>query len=266
MPLLSVVLSRALGLLAQGDDLEVKDLSTVIEQDVVITGSLLSIANSALYGGNNRVASVRPAIVRLGLGKTRNVLLGLTVSRCFTSVRAPGPWSSSRFNARSLAVATLSDLIVQSVPCENAEWAFMAGLLHDIGLPLIAVGLPEQYRVITMQAGDEMDIVEREQQVLGFTHFDIGAEMLARWNCPFIVQEATRFGDSPEIPTERPWKLGAVVKTASLLADARGISMFDSSESNDRAVQLLEALGVSAPLEFIEKFAAEYGNVHACAA
>ena len=152
MPLLSVVLNRALGLLAQGDDVSVKDLSAVIEEDVVITGSLLSIANSALYCGNSRVASVRPAIVRLGLTKTRNVLLGLTVSRCFASVRAPGPWSSSRFNGHSLAVATLSDLIVQSVPSEHAEWAFMAGLLHDIGLPLIAVGLPEQYRMKSASA------------------------------------------------------------------------------------------------------------------
>jgi HD-like signal output (HDOD) protein len=51
MPLLSVVLNRALGLLSQGDDVSVRDLSAVIEEDVVITGNLLSIANSALYCG-----------------------------------------------------------------------------------------------------------------------------------------------------------------------------------------------------------------------
>lgn len=266
MPLLSVVLNRALSLLAQGDDVSVRDLSTVIEEDVVITGSLLSIANSALYRGNSKVASVRPAIVRLGLHKTRNVLLGLTVSRCFKSVRVPGPWSSIRFNAHSLAVATLSDLIVQSVPSQHAEWAFMAGLLHDIGLPLIAVGLPEQYRIIAMQAGSQVDIVERERELLGFTHFDLGAEMLARWNCPAMVQEATRFGDSVAIPSERPLNLGAVVKTASLLADSSGISIFDSNEDNDLAIQLLEALEIPAPLDFIAKFEAEYSDVQACAA
>lgn len=266
MPLLSVVLNRALGLLSKGDDVSVRDLSTVVEEDVVITGSLLSIANSALYCGNSRVASVRPAIVRLGLQKTRNVLLGLTVSRCFTSLRAPGPWSSTSFNGHSLAVATLSDLIVQSVPSEHSEWAFMAGLLHDIGLPLIAVGLPEQYRIIAMQAGSEVGIAEREREMLGFTHFDLGAELLARWNCPPIVQEATRFGDSVEIPSERPLNLGAVVKTASLLADANGISIFDPSEDDDLAIQLLEALEIPAPLDFIARFEAEYSNVQACAA
>ncbi len=266
MPLLSVVLNRALGLLAQGDDVSVGHLSTVIEEDVVITGSLLSIANSALYGGNSRVASVRPAIVRLGLNKTRNVLLGLTVSRCFTSVRAPGPWSSIRFNSHSLAVATLSDLIVQSVPCENAEWAFMAGLLHDIGLPLIAVGLPEQYRFIATEPGSEAAIVGREREVLGFTHFDLGAEMLARWNCPAIVQEAARFGDSMEIPSAKPLNLGTVVKTASLLADASGLAIFDSRENHDLAIRLLETLEIPSPRDFIAKFEAEYSNVQACAA
>lgn len=243
-----------------------RDLSTVIEEDVVITGSLLSIANSALYRGNSKVASVRPAIVRLGLHKTRNVLLGLTVSRCFKSVRVPGPWSSMHFNSHSLAVATLSDLIVQNVPSEHAEWAFMAGLLHDIGLPLIAVGLPEQYRVIALQVGSEAEVVERERELFGFTHFDLGAEMLARWNCPAMVQEATRFGDSVAIPSERPLNLGAVVKTASLLADASGISIFDSRTDGDLAIQLLEALGIAAPLDFIAKFEAEFSNVQACAA
>jgi HD-like signal output (HDOD) protein len=266
LPLLSVVLTRALGLLAQGDEVSVRELSTVIEEDVVVTGSLLSIANSALYRGNSKVASVRPAIVRLGLHKTRNVLLGLTVSRCFKSIKVPGPWSSIRFNSHSLGVATLSDLIVQSVPSEHAEWAFMAGLLHDIGLPLIAVGLPEQYRTITMQTGTEADIVERERELLGFTHFDLGAEMLARWNCPVMVQEATRFGDSVAVPSERPLNLGAVVKTASLLADSSGISIFDSRPDDESVIQLLDALGIPVPLDFVAKFEAEYSNVQACAA
>jgi HD-like signal output (HDOD) protein len=142
----------------------------------------------------------------------------------------------------------------------------MAGLLHDIGLPLIAVGLPEQYRIIAMQAGSEVGIAEREREMLGFTHFDLGAELLALWNCPSVVQEATRFGESTETQMGRPLSLGAVVKTASLLADANGISIFDSSEDDDLAIQVLEALGIPAPLDFIARFEAEYSNVQACAA
>ena len=208
LPLLSAVLHRAIRLLSQGDDVSLSDLAAVIEEDVVISGSLLSIANSALYGRNSRVASVRLAIARLGVPKTRNVLLGLTVSKCFNTMRIPGPWSSSRFNAHSLAVATLSDLIVQSVPCGNPEWAFMAGLLHDVGLPLIAVGLAEEFRNFTMHGGNDSQIIDRERELLGFTHFDLGAELLGRWNCPPMLQEAVWFCECSNFPNERPLKLG----------------------------------------------------------
>src|SRR5271155_3453894 len=94
LPVLSAVLHRALGLIAQGDDVSIGDLGTVIEEDVVITGSLLSIANSALYGRHSSIASVRQAISRLGIHKTRNLLLGLTVNKWCTAVRVPEPWSS----------------------------------------------------------------------------------------------------------------------------------------------------------------------------
>jgi HD-like signal output (HDOD) protein len=259
LPLLSSVLQRSMRLLAKGDDVSIIDLGAVIEEDAVITGSLLSIANSVLYSRNNSVASVRLAIARLGVNKTRNVLLGLTVSKCFNSVKIPGSWSLARFNAHSLAVGTLSDLLVQNVKSGNPEWAFMAGLLHDIGLPLLAVGLPEEFRKITASATSDTEIVERERELLGFTHFDLGAELLARWNCPRMVQEAVWSCESVEAIDEHPPKLGAIVKTASLLADANGITTFETGEDSERTGELLEALGVPGPVEFIEKFKREFG-------
>lgn len=265
LPLLSSVLHRAIRLLSQGDDVSISELGAVIEEDAVITGSLLSIANSVLYSRNGSAASVRRAIARLGVNKTRNVLLGLTVSKCFNSVRILGPWSLTRFNEHSLAVATLSDLIVQSVPSVNAEWAFMAGMLHDIGLPLIAVGLPEEFRTITSHAGSDSEVIEREREVLGFTHFDLGAELLARWNCPPMVQEAVWFCESAQFPNEQPPKLGAIVKTASLLADANGISTFDAGEDNSQTSELLGALEIPSPVEFIAKFKMEFNQLQACA-
>jgi HD-like signal output (HDOD) protein len=265
LPLLSSVLHRSIRLLGQGDDVSISDLGAVIEEDAVITGSILAIANSVMYSRNGSVASVRLAIARLGVNKTRNVLLGLTVSKCFNSVRILGPWSLARFNAHSLAVGTLSDLLVQNVSSGNPEWAFMAGLLHDIGLPLLAVGLPEEFRSITAHATNDAQIVERERELLGFTHFDLGAELLARWNCPQMVQEAVWSCESAESAGERPPKLGAIVKTASLLADANGVSTFDTGEDHERTMELLEALAIPAPVDFIEKFEREFSALQAAA-
>jgi putative nucleotidyltransferase with HDIG domain len=265
LPLLSSVLHRSIRLLSLGDDVSISDLGAVIEEDAVITGSLLAIANSVMYSRNGSVASVRLAMARLGVNKTRNVLLGLTVSKCFNSVRILGPWSLARFNSHSLAVATLSDLLVQNVKSGNPEWAFMAGLLHDIGLPLLAVGLPEEFRAITANAASDADLVERERELLGFTHFDLGAELLVRWNCPQSVQEAVWSCESAEPGAERPPKLGAIVKTASLIADAIGITTFDTAEDNERTTKLLDALAIPDPLDFIERFKREFSALQAAA-
>ncbi len=252
-------------LLAKGDDVSIVDLGAVIEEDAVITGSLLAIANSVLYSRNNSVASVRLAIARLGVNKTRNVLLGLTVSKCFNSVRILGPWSLARFNAHSLAVGTLSDLLVQNVKSGDPEWAFMAGLLHDIGLPLLAVGLPEEFRIVTANPANDAEIVARARELLGFTPFDLGAELLARWQCPRMVQEAVWSCESAESANEHPPKLGAIVKTASLLADSNGMTTFETAENSERSIELLNALAIPAPLEFMEKFKREFKAPQAAA-
>jgi putative nucleotidyltransferase with HDIG domain len=266
LPLVSVVLNRALALFARGDDVSAGDLNKIIKEDVVITGNVLSLANSAQYGRSIQIRTLGHAIAMLGVHKTRNVLLGLTVTRFFNAVKAPAPWSSTRFNSHSLAVASLSDLIVRNVPVKDSEWAFMAGLMHDIGLPMIASGLPEQFKIIAARAKNDLQFVEFERELLGFTHFDLGAEMLARWNCPAIVQEAAQFFEVVEIDAERPLPLGAAVKAASLLADGSGISSFDVAIDDDQTTQILETLAIPFPTEFIAKFRMEYNGLQSCAA
>jgi putative nucleotidyltransferase with HDIG domain len=266
LPLVSVVLHRALSLFAQGEDLAIGELAAVIEQDVVIAGSVLSIANSALYGRFSTVTSVRQAIARLGVHKTRNSLLALSITKSFHGARIPGQWSSIRFNAHSLATAAMSELIAQTVPSEHPEWAFMAGLLHDIGLLVIAAGLPEQFQAIAPHASSDFHLIQREEEVLGFNHCGLGAEMLARWNCPTVVQEAARFCDRAAFQFEQPLPLGAVVKTASLLADAHGLSIFHANPERVLTAEVLEALEVPAPVEFIATFEMEYSGLQSCAA
>ena len=80
---------------------------------------------------------------------------------------------------------------------------------------------------------NDAELVERERDLLGFTHFDLGAELLARWNCPQMVQEAVWSCESAEAANEHPPNLGAIVKTASLLADANGVTTFDIGEDSE---------------------------------
>jgi HD-like signal output (HDOD) protein len=261
MPFLPTAFQRTLGLFAaEGDEVSVGKLARVIEQDVVMTGNLLAIANSALYGRSRSVCSLRQAIARIGIRKTGNALLSFSVLRSCRSVSFPKSWSTARFNDHSLAAAIFSDLLVQKLRTQNPEWAFLVGLLHDIGLLLIATGLPDEAQVISEACSDYQ--VECERELLGFSHFEIGANLLSRWRCPAIVQEASLFCQSNTFEYQSPLSLGMVVKTASLLADANGFSIFGPRRNEDLAFapDLQDAVSVQKPMVLIDVFQAEYAG------
>jgi HD-like signal output (HDOD) protein len=263
LPLLPAVFQRTLGLFSRGDDVSVAELASVVEQDVVIVGHLLATANSALYSRTGSVCSVRQAIARLGINKTRNALLGLSASRPFRTIRLPKSWSAARIDSHSLASAIWSDLLVQKVQAKNAEWAFLTGLLHDVGLLLIAVGLPEQALAMA-DACSDYQLVEWEREFLGFTHCEIGADLLTRWNCPDVVLQASRFCESNAFEYDCPLSLGMIVKTASLLADANGLSMFESNVDPAFVPDVLSALQIQKPSSVIELFQGEYQGFQSC--
>jgi HD-like signal output (HDOD) protein len=266
LPLFSVALQRALKLFSAGDRVSFAELAESVEEDVVIAGNILAVANSALYGQHGPAVSVRAAIARLGTQKTRNALLGLSIAKAFRAVKIPGKWSSARFNTHSLATATLSDLLVQRKPTAGSEWAFSTGLLHDVGLLLIGAGLPTQFMALQDDVAADHQLVHRERELLGFTHFDLGADLLASWNCPASVQEATRFCERPSFEYSGPFNLGAAVKTASMLADADGFRIFPSVHAHASLLDLAKALELRDPEEFISAFELDFRGLQACAA
>src|SRR5580704_5409481 len=82
MPVLPLTFQRAIALFAaEGEEVSVVKLASVIEHDAVMTGNLIAIANSVLYGRTGTVCSLRQAIGRIGVHKTRNALLGFSVLR-----------------------------------------------------------------------------------------------------------------------------------------------------------------------------------------
>jgi hypothetical protein len=98
----------------------------------------------------------------------------------------------------------MSDLVAQRRAVSYAEGAFAAGLFHDLGLLLVALGLPEEYKEISQlcQQSDKTPL-ECEMQVLGLTHAELSSLALAAWNLPRQIQMAVRYQDTPDLdPSE----------------------------------------------------------------
>jgi len=249
LPPFSPILNRLLASLAK-EDVSFNKLGDLIEKDPVMAGNLLHLVNSALYARRGSINSVRHALSLLGINKLRNAVLGMSITRMWNQVRTPPSWSMARFNMHSSAAAILSDLLSQKLSVDYAEGAFVAGLLHDVGRLLIALGLNEEYgRILQMHEHDGKPLLECEMEITGLTHPELSAEALAHWNLPEPIQNAVRFHHAPRLdPTvigPGEVALSRVLDAANQYVNSMGVSILKKCADTADAT-LIESLGLPA--------------------
>ena len=261
LPPFSPVLNRLLASLAS-DDVSFIRLADLIEKDTIVSANLLHLVNSAMYARRGSVNSVRHALSLLGINKLRNAVLGMSISKMWNSVRTPPGWSMANFNMHSVATAQLSDMLAQKVPVSYPEGAFIAGLLHDVGLLLIAVALPNEYARTQERSHQEgCPLAEAELDLLGFTHAELSAAALASWNLPAPIQEAVRDHhlDAPCAPgSELP--LATLIHASDRYVDSVGLSIHRAPQAPVADPSVLAPFGLKAELQrtLLDEFEIEF--------
>ena len=250
LPPFSPVLNHLMASMAD-EDVSFAKLGAVIERDTVLTGNVLRLVNSALYGRRGTVSSVRAAVSILGINKLRNYILGLTVARMWAKVRTPPTWSTARFNDHSVATAVLADMLVQKTAVEYPEGAFAAGLLHDLGRMVIANSLPDEFeRIQTLQAESGKPLEVCEHEILDCTHSELSAAVLTRWNLPAPIQKAVLYHHRADLDpvggSLQALPLSRAVEVANHIANGAGhaVTQFDQQKSK-AADEVLGTLGMA---------------------
>jgi HD-like signal output (HDOD) protein len=199
LPPFSPILNRLIASLAS-DDVSFSKIADLIEKDTVLAGNILKLVNSALYGLAGTVNSIRHAVSLLGITKLRNAALSMSVARMWSQVKTPPGWSALNFNQHSVGVGILSDQLAQRLDVAYAEGAFAAGLFHDLGLLLVAIGLNDEYKQISLLCQQSNKWApEYETQVLGMSHGELSADALAQWNLPEQIQTGVRYHHAPQL-------------------------------------------------------------------
>ncbi len=116
-----------------------------------------------------------------------------------------------QFWHHSMAVAECTRQLA-GLSGNSPDFAFTAGLLHDIGHLVIVVLFPDEFSQIINESAS----IETEQHILGFDHMEIGGEVAQRWNLPVTIQEAIEQHETPPEPGAAK-SLGLLIYTAHLL-------------------------------------------------
>jgi HD-like signal output (HDOD) protein len=198
LPKLSPMITQLLAQLSRRN-CEIRDLVDTVERDPLLSGQILRLSNSAIFGRLRPVSSVRHAIAMVGIGAMRKFVLASSISNMFSRSRVAANFSIRRFNVHSVATATLLELLAEEVPFESGGDAFLAGLLHDIGKLLIAVSLPRQYdEILALLAVTGGSLLDAEREVIGIDHAELSGLAVSRWDLSEAIQWAASYHHNPE--------------------------------------------------------------------
>lgn len=217
-------------------------VAQIVRTDPSLTARVLRVSNSAAYNQKEHVESVLHAVVLLGTNRIRQMALAAAVQDTFRGI-PPRLLDMRAFWEHSLAVAVFSELVVRHLHRGDPEAAFIGGLLHDIGLLVICLNLPQD-ALLALKAAEQsarpLSVVERE--LLGFDHAQVGAELLEGW---FLSHPAdmARSHDDPRAAVD---PFGAeVVHLADIVAAEMRLGWTGEHVGADSVAESCARLGLS---------------------
>lgn len=226
------------------------DLTNIISTDPPLSARLLRLANSAHFGLSRRIGSIHDAVVCIGFDAVKEVALTQKVCEIFAEDDEGFGYSRFALWQHSVAVALCArELCRQVGRGPRPETAYAAGLLHDIGILVIDQFLQFDFLVILRDASEEnLDLMDVEEMVLGFSHADVGQALTQTWKFPKEFSRAIGLHHAPTQAQERDVPLSTVLCLADLLVYKTQTGFSDIRRPNPkllahcmRALQLTEA-------------------------
>jgi len=194
VPLLPHIANQVLTT-AHNPNVSFKKLTELIEQDQFITGRLIHIANSPVYKGLHEVTSVHRAVVMLGLRVVTDLIFSLSVgskvfrSRHFSKLM-------NQLWQHSVACAFVAQEIARDFGGDT-ENAFLCGLLHDIGKPLIIDTISKMIK----RHPDKFELGLLDESIIGETlsqfHCQVGGLIGRKWAFPERLTASIVFHHDP---------------------------------------------------------------------
>jgi HD-like signal output (HDOD) protein len=186
--------ARHLIALMGNDRTSASDLDRVIRNDQALTARVLKQANSSLYGRSRGVASLADAVVLLGHGCLTDLVLGASLDEALGGIALLPGFGEAAWD-HSVDCATSARALARLTGAADPDAAFVAGLVHDIGLLVIARAAPAELGAIL--ASQPRDPLAAERLALGVNHPQVGQRLLEQWNLPTYLSDAVRLHHAP---------------------------------------------------------------------
>jgi HD-GYP domain-containing protein (c-di-GMP phosphodiesterase class II) len=209
------------------EDRNISDVAAKIKCDHALATKLLRLANSAFYGARMKVESIDRAVVKLGLDRVRQLVIGVSVVDQWQESQQVGRVNRRDFWQHSMAAALLAPRIADACGLDYSEAAFTAGLLHDIGLLVMQEALGQRYtNLLEKVRAERLFLPAAERAHFEVDHASVMRAIGHNWNMPEELVEgiAWHHGAWDEVQKLSPRALQFVlcIRAADVLSSALG--------------------------------------------
>ncbi|GLH71967.1 signal transduction protein [Geothrix limicola] len=168
------------------EDVDSSELGAIIQKDIGMTAKILKLVNSSFFGLRRVISTPQDAVTYLGLDTVRTLVLTNSIfeqskpllTKCL---------SISDLWQHSLSVASGAKAVAdcEKLGRSGVESAFVGGILHDVGMLILASNFAETYdKAADLVVTEKVIISTAEQEFFGVTHAEVGAYLLGLWGLP----------------------------------------------------------------------------------
>ncbi|MCG7976850.1 MAG: HDOD domain-containing protein [Candidatus Thiodiazotropha endolucinida] len=215
----------------------VATLGEIISQDTDLSARLLRLVNSAFFNLKVPVETISRAITIIGTNELRNLVMATTAARIFTGI--PGDLvDMTEYWRYSITAGVVAGELAKRCNVLHSERLFVMGVLHDIGRLAIYLKMPQESRdILLITGGDDTLLPDAENDVLGFTHMDVGEALLRKWKLPESIVSVVAHHHRPA--STQVFQLEtSLLSLAALLAytEISGVEWYETVELVDPVV------------------------------
>lgn len=224
------------------EEADINVVARKVSLDQALSAKTLRFANSPMYGLQARVTTIQQAITMIGVDSVRQVALASALKSHFP----PGECAGVDFVAlwrHAIAAAVCARALAWHLHV-NQDYAFTAGLLHDIGRLMLATHFRKQYEAVAAyRQAHDCPWLDAERAVIGIDHAIAGEMLAEHWKFSDSIRHAIAGHHHPE--NQKVHSLASIVHVANAIVHALDLSGIEDDQVPPVSQTAWDDLGLS---------------------
>ncbi len=170
-----------------------KELGDIVMYDQSLTIKILALVNSAYYGFSQQISSISIALSLLGMVKVKNIIVAVAMKPMMSNQGDKELWK------HSIRVAAGCEYLAELTKIMDADEAFIAGFIHDVGKIVLHSTNPKLYNKVVEAVADGADILDAEKKYFDSDHVKTGSLLAKRWQLPILLANIISYHHNPSL-------------------------------------------------------------------